>query len=1219
MILNKVSCNYLFLLCIYLSDYFQDNESLQYDYDNLKDEVERLKKEKLELADIIKEKNTENYNLKDTIQNLKNASFTDQSPNKSLNEIKLKEIQLKFEETRFNQERTLYTKQIELLNQQLQDKNNELLSFRKQSDDVVLQSNLKIEKQSHEINDLKLQINSLNKENASKKSSNNDLSKKLLDLQVDFNKLECSYNKECHTNRDIIKLLTNQNDDLKKEIINRNKDIEQLRSIVQKGSEAHKELEMEFLKMKDNYLVDIKTLEEECFKLTKELEDAKSTIVNNNNKNIEKMFETHFPFASETNRKLNNKINLSDLYKDFIKVKQELFDAVKVNEELNSEIASLHEQLDESKPVLYKNLQNSEQIINENNQLRLSLKEVAEENHNLVKERDDYLRTISSLNREKQRYDKENANLSMQINYLLRSAQEAKGFSVPAQSDYSGIICFKDIVELQEKNRTLMSLLQQLEEENERMCNNSEFGELKSHIEAYKREIEDLKSQIKQNPESIDQSGDHTSSPFKRGLDSNTDLIKENKELKLKVEKYFQDIETIRQKFFDDIRKLENDKNELISRNAILNADITRLNADFENKKRHEEDLNSHLEKYQNENVELRERNIKLNSNVENMEKSILTLKNQIDSLKENIKLSDNKMQMAFSERDLFKNSFNNIISENAKLSDDVENLRKRLYSTQAIQDNINRNESATIINLTSQVENMKKENQFYQQKIEKQEDRLKTLMDNFTERYHSLQVLLEKERHNYIELQRENFELKLNSQQNLRIIEKSETFEPNEPISIVEQNSLKKQLQSAQDEIKILKGKLNNSEVACENMKSINNSLEENLNQLMSSSEDFKTKLETETKSKIDQVKNLLAELNDLRVQYDKMVTEKDAEFDELKKTIVSNAQRIEQLQKLLTEANEATERARQNESQLLDDLKVQSVLAAKAQEDYEAEIKLRSGDAKKIFQLNINVEELHQQLVEKETEISKMKNQLVSEVDALNKEKITLNEECEKFKNQCKTLEHCNDSLMSELEQLNNKIIALQNNSNLFLMDENNQKESAERLTNVIKFLRQEKFQLQSKCSQLADSEGCLKIEIENYKKEIENLKCSLENEKQSTNRLNSMSEFNEIISKAELVPILTEDNSRLRSQLLLLEKRNAQIEDEMKKVDQKEKSLKELSAKVETESVNNEALKKEIELWKSKLTSLTQQLKNSDSDSLKRLLSEKDLLNRQVCSLT
>jgi len=79
--------------------------------------------------------------------------------------------------------------------------------------------------------------------------------------------------------------------------------------------------------------------------------------------------------------------------------------------------------------------------------------------------------------------------------------------------------------------------------------------------------------------------------------------------------------------------------------------------------------------------------------------------------------------------------------------------------------------------------------------------------------------------------------------------------------------------------------------------------------------------------------------------------------------------------------------------------------------------------------------------------------------------------------------------------------------------------------------------------------------------------------------------------------------------------LEKRCNELIAKINKYESNEKTVQDLANKVEDEAAEKQLLKNEAEQWKNKANSLAQQLKNFDSDSIKRLLGEKTQLSKQV----
>ncbi|KAH9422519.1 hypothetical protein DERP_003195 [Dermatophagoides pteronyssinus] len=1226
----------------------QGRDNIKKEYDHVVGEVQKLRDEKIEMFELLQQKNTEISSLKETIQLSSQRSTNDgsttleQSMNTSLNEIRLR-----FMDNRFKEEKNLYQNQLKLLNDELENKTQELLNVRKENNEKLLMANLKIEDQADEIAILKLEINRLKKLNESKDGKNEELSNKLNELQIHCTQLESTYNKETEAQNEIINLLNKNIEEKSKESQEKDDCIAELRELIQKGYEAHNELELQFESMKESYMKDVKELEDERQKLLIELDNVRSHLNEFNKTMVEKEFEKHFPFASETNRKLNNVVNLSDLYDELVRTKQELTRVMANNLRLEKDLKDMNEKIDEERPLLYKNIHEYEMIEQNYQKLQEELMQLLMEKDKFMAEKDKDTQMINTLKRELKRYQQETQDLSLQIVHLMKAIQEAKGFQVfdNSMADSTmqqqqtnipnGMILFKDIQELQDKNRQLLTLLHEM---NDELMNNQKMNEnngdenvhelqLKSELEELKSKIESLRNELQQKNDIIEmlQKQKRLINPnYSMEYDS-IEMLTENKELKLKLEKSIENLETTRQKNLDDVRRLESDKNQLIQENATIKSDQSRLNNELQNQKSYMQEVNVTMEKYQNENILLRERNIKLNSIVENLEKNIIKLQNQIDSLNESIRMKDNNMEFCRSESVQLKSQVDYLTKENERLVNDIRTQIKMVESMKMMQDNCVKVENDTIRRQQQQLERFEQEISYYRSKVQKQEEKLKEMNDSFTGRLENVQEQLNKERQKYLQLQQEHFDLKMKSQQQQQQQQTTMSqlqSSQNEMIMITDSGDEmnvsiggKKELQMAQDEIKILRGKLNNSEEKCSTLETTNQSLVENLNKAIENNQQMKQNIDDEIQSKLSLIAKLNKDLKNLREKYEKIVAEKDLEIEQLKKNANDYGRQTEKLRKELNELQQALEKSHQNEHDVLEELQMKTMIADKAKQEYDSAIQQRNDDSKIIFELQTKLDHSQQQLSTKETELSKLREEYRTNIDSIENDRKTLQQECEKLQIKCGSLEQVNDSLMNQLEQMTNQIIALQNNSTMFLADEQQQKESSERLLSVVKFLREEKSSLQLEISKINDENQQLRIELNSYRNEIDNLKSMLEMERQSSQRLNTSNEFKEILANAQMVPILRENNVQLKTQLNQLERKCQELSGKLQSFESKEKSLQNLNQKTESEAIQIELLRKDIDNWKTKALNLQQQLRNFDADSVKRLMMEKTSLSKQI----
>lgn len=1191
----------------------------------MNDAQEKLKNEKIEMLDILKNKNEENTSLKILLQ-----TSGSKSKDNDFQNILNKEIKLKFLIEQLNKEKELYSSQIEELTDELKSKTSEILKIRRHHSEKCLEKDIKIDAQTDELNNLKLELNRLKSLLDSKENQNEEISHRLMEVQLNWTKAESSFNRETETQHEIIDILKKDCEDKQKQNNDLNKTVDDLRDLLKKGFDANSELEIQFENMKENYVKDIRELEETCHQLQDEVHELRTKLKNFNNDAVEKQFEKHFHLAAETNRKMRNQTNLSGLYEELIETKQELTKVTTENFNLKNQLKLMSERMNEDDPILYQKALEFESIESFNAEVDEKLKQLMFENEKLLSEKNSDLRTINSMQREINRYQHEVSDLSTQIVALLQSSREEQGFesnedSFPNDSDIPReIIVFKNIKDLHEKNRQLLAILHEMnrelqEKDSTDYSRNMIDSNLESEIDSLKMKIKNLEEELKSKNDQI--KSNRQSKFFDSNLidSDNINLIAENKELRMKLEKYVEDLEKLREKNLNELRRLESDKNELSQENFSIKNDVFRLTSELNTQKNHLEELAITLEKYQNENATIRERNIRLNNELENLGKNCIQQKEKIEELEESVTEKENRLKLMQADINQSKINVEYLAKENDRLNEDRKIQENLIQSIRLAQENCSRIENEALSKQSLQIEHLKNEIAFQREKFDKEKVRFEETILSLQNRCNNLQDLLDKEREKFLQLQQELFNIKTEMQASKSIDAKISSnqliVETIDQHQNVPDGSVKKDLQIAQDEIKVLRGKLANSEQKCRSFQELNGSLESSMSRMIEENEKIKNDINEEIKNKTLIIDTLRGDLETLSEKNRILIEENNFSLDRLDKIKSEYEKRLERIQSEYDDLNRALQQSHEHEKDVLNEMRIQSLIANKAQIDRDNAIEMRSKDAQTICELEMKIKESQKNFNEKLDELKKLKQELNSNREIAEKRKELLEQENASLKIRCGVLEKLHDSTFHKIEQLNGQIIALQNNSKLFAMDENQQKENTEQLLSLVKFLRDEKAQLQVNLTKYSDENMCLKIEIENLKKEIEQLKLALQMEKESTERSNQTQMYQELKSKAQLVPILTENNAQLKSQVNQLERKCIELTEKLKQINAKEKQIQDLSNKSIEEEVQKELLKNEIENWKSKSEELSHQLKNTDSDSLKRLMNEKTLLNKQV----
>lgn len=1186
-----------------ITNCFLAYNALKCELDQAKQELARSNEDKFQVVQLLEKKNNELASLTKVVQEIQSQEKTN---NFSLiNEAKLKEIKLTFEEARLRDERILYNKEIETLRQELCTKTNDIFDLRNEFSLAKLKFKKDAEAKSDEIKTLVSELNRVNSLIKKKDETIEELSNKMCEWQTDHVQLEQTINAETEHSNEVVTILQKKLEDCQKELNGKNNEIADLRQALSLGYSAHNELEVQFIAMKSEYAQNIKEYEKERERLAEELEKCNYIISNSNKMSLELELEKYFPLAHNQQTEV---VKLSDLYTNFIEAKNQLAESHESIAQMQETIAKLNDRINQDQPISCKKAQDYELVLEKNAELERDIYKLLEEKECFLDEKDDFVRTINTLKREIERYSRDNDVLSDQIKHLLVSIQEMKGFPVNPESTETRFT-FKDIQGLQEKNRELFSLLNKMENRlDSQAVEEDKIEEYKVQIKQYEIELDNLRSDLAQKDALIESSTLSPKKTTRNSYVSDSELTLMNKDLMAKNEKLTDELHYVQDSHLKEKSKYQNQINDLMMENVSTKENHFKLVADLDRKHQELENALSSLEKYRLENVDLRERNIKLNVNLENLEKNVVVLKGEISSLKETLNQKDSRVQMALSERDIYKNNEINLLKDNVRLREDLEKQNGMIDTLRKSLQEVNQIESESIQSLRFQIEKLQQENNLLKEKVDKQKEKIK----EYSAREHNLQIMLEKEKNKLLELEKQCLEMKMLSQSQKTVVQQE--IIPADPCStgLSTLTDYKKKLQLAQEDIKLLTGKLANSESAHEELEKRSLTLEENLNKVIAENTAIESELTSKLEGKSEEIENLSQQLVQLRSEHEQIVQIKNNEISQCKNELTECFNRIEQLQASLDQANDATARAILNESQVLDDLKIQQIIAAKAREDCEAQEALRSSDAKKISDQQAEIDELKQSLHQAQSNLA----QLVKSKEVLESELDIYRKNCEDLKSRMSTLEQANDSLIIQIDLLNNQVISLENNSNLFMtMDEDKKQENAKHLLSVIKYLREDKTKLSSFLAKANDEKLSLQVEVANLNKQIETLKESLQLEKQYINTMGSNNEFNDLVAKAELVPVLNENLSKLRLEVSSLKKRCSELTDCLKRSVMDEKTVNELINKSEDVEAEKEALRNLAEEWKTKANDLAQQLRNCDNESIRKIMNEKNLLQRQV----
>jgi nucleoprotein TPR len=1165
--------------------------------------MDRFSNEKLDLSELLERRLDEIKSYQMEIKSLSSKLHSNSEgrieTSIKAEEIELRMISIQHQEMRTSQERQLYQKQIQTLTDELNQKVNELLVFRRERTTQLfeLQSNLEQKTEEHlkcieEIKHLKQILD--------KKDKHIDgLATRIREMQQYSAQLEEDYQNEISAQNNLIELHKQSSLDFKKRNESLVQTIEEMQRLLQAAKQAHNELEATFNETQIKYTEQINKYIEENNALIKELEEIKESTANTSRENIEAEFEKQYPLAATTKKLLRNNMSFTQIFNELVRAQQELEDQKSENSVLKEHLQQLATESEDNAPLLHRKIQEHQRALQNISELQTQISSVLTEREQWLQEKDTLIRMNKQFEREIKRYEKENMDLAKQIRALIKSVQEARGFTVSHEQDSQisssdnnrnvpqELVTFRDIVELQSKNQQLMNALR---EANEKLQKFEEEGSdeqrfaLQRDLDEALVQLENLGTERRQQTEMVEalvQQRDLYKMIASHSNDSNQVQrspvafassprinVDEHNELKSNLDRINKEYAEFREESSKRLKELTENNEKL--REEISNARIetAKISSELTFTQERLEIFKTNMEQFQRENALLRERNTILNENVKKHEQSLVLMRQEVLSSQDRVTRLESDLEILKSERDLLRNNELQLLQEKDIMIRNQENQNKLINTLQSVQTNLNRMESEAIVNLKSRNDKLEKECAYLKSRYDKESERhseasilwekhsqdLQTRIDNEIEKYLKVNQELAEYQTKVQKLENELNSLRNGSNQQRNIDDISDS----DKALHMQVNVMREQYLEAQNEIKLLRNKLTNAQKACESLRTINLALEEKLNEHKLSTEEIQVNANSILTDKDNQISALKKELLDFKNRYQKACEEKTTLENDQKNFSQQYLERINKLTLSLIDANSRAEKASLNEKRVLEDRNNQMAIAAEAQANYERELQQRSNDAQMNNTLRKQLDVIQNKVIEAESAAKKAQEQLAQSHEIWNNERKQFDSNQEKVKEKCLDLERINDTLNQQLELLNNRIIALQNNSSLPLLSNDEAIENTNRLLEVIKFLRKEKEILQTQISAIESEDSRLKVVIDNLKKELIHTQNDLKEEKiQSKTMMTNVSQHNELVKKIEMINILSESNALLRNEKNSLELKCQELSLKLQNIDNQNQS--------------------------------------------------------------
>jgi nucleoprotein TPR len=850
-------------------------------------------------------------------------------------------------------------------------------------------------------------------------------------------------------------------------------------------------------------------------------------------------------FSPSSASRVKGNFSMTQMFSEYKKVERELASEKRHAEQLSRSLEEMVENLEKTQPEI-------DELRADHGRLQGEMVEISTLRDAAIKERDAAVKELRKLQgqvdqtrKERDVFQQQVRDESSQIKILLMeqhlretgqqlSQQEIEDIQraaigdlndLAAMSDTGRIISenltvFRNIVELQEQNARMESMLRQLGERMEvseahqrdpsRQKDHEELEALRARVSTYKDELQNMVTQSKsyikerdmfrnmlvrrgQLPAQVEPGTFAQSMPLPAAgsppqrlagslqgsvAGEESDYAKLLKDLQHHFDSYKQEAAT-------DNTALKNQLNELSKRNSQLQIDLSKQLSQLSAANQRAEMLQANYNMLKAESLELQKRSETIRENATRQEfrtqqaaEELVEAKGLLDSMqRETANLK--------AEKDLWKSIEKRLIEDNESLRNERGRLESLNSTLQNILNEREQSDSESHRRLQRQIEVLESELQTTKRKLndeieegkktslrreyehEQNQKRIDDLMTSLgAVRGESIQA---KTTRDHLQARVDEMTIELRSaEERLQVLQVKPVADSGTDDaagaaedSLTREQELSVEVSELKRDLELKTTELERVNEQVETYKSISQASEERLQELIDTNDQYREEMERLMEEKERATKELEQRAEDLSTELittnNELTRLRDEQSASARKLDEQKASLESEIARLKDQLDEKTARA----DALLEDVKSQAEIATQYQQNYEDELVKHAEAAKTLQTIRTESNQLRLEMVELRTKAESAITSLEQKEESWSEQKARYERELVDLRNRREEVAQQNSLLHGQLEEVTKQISLLQRDRSALAEDNSDGTSGTglESLQEVIKYLRREK----------------------------------------------------------------------------------------------------------------------------------------------------------------